>query len=143
MRNAIFNVSYRHPNNLIDLFGSFLRETLSKTKSFNKMYHIAGVKSIIFKSEVSDHSPVIFIIPSVKPSSEDETLYMYKRLVINEAIPAFNISLYQNKWKETQKCENVNEAYTVFLDKYSRIHDNLFPVNKIKLKLKDLKSLWI
>ena len=105
------------------------------------MYHIAGVKSIIFKSEVSDHSPVIFIIPSVKPSSEDETLYMYKRLVINEAIPAFNISLYQNKWKETQKCENVNEAYTVFLDKYSRIHDNLFPVNKIKLKLKDLKSL--
>ena len=38
---------------------------------------------------------------------------------------------------------NVNEVYTTFLDKFSQMYDNFFPIKKIKLKLKDLKRPWI
>ena len=47
-------------------------------------------------------------------SNEEETLYIYKSFVTDEAIDAINISLYQSNWKEILKCENVNEAYTTF-----------------------------
>ena len=74
-------------------------------------------KSGTFKSNVLDHFPVIFLISSVKLSNKDETLYVYKRFVIDEATAGFNISLYQNNWKEILEYENINEAYTTFLEK--------------------------
>ena len=38
VRNALFNILYRPPNGLIDLFESFLKEIFIS----NKMYHISG-----------------------------------------------------------------------------------------------------
>lgn len=41
-----------------------------------------------------------FLIPSVELSNENETLYIYRRFVTDEAFAAFNVSLCQNHWKE-------------------------------------------
>ena len=68
---------------------------------------------------------------------------IYKSYVTNATIAAFNISLYQNNRKKNLEYENINEAYTTNIDKFSQIYDNLFPIKKIYLKLKDLKSPWI
>lgn len=76
----------------------------------------------------------------VKLSNEEETLYIYKSFVTDEAIDAINISLYQSNWKEILKCENVNEAYTTFLDKFYQLYDNFSLIKKIKIKFNSLKS---
>ena len=76
-------------------------------------------------------------------SNEEETLYIYKSFVTDEAIDAINISLYQSNWKEILKCENVNEAYTTFLDKFYQLYDNFSLIKKIKIKFNSLKSPWI
>ena len=100
-------------------------------------------KSDVFKSSVSGHFPVIFLIPSINLSNENGTSYIYKRFVTDEAITSFNISLYQNNWKEFLECESVNQAYANFIDKFSEMCDNFFPIKKMKLKSKDLKIPWI
>ena len=56
------------------------------------------------------HFPVIFLIPSVKLSSNYEVSYIYIRFVTDEAIATFNISLYQNNLKAILERENVNKA---------------------------------
>ena len=78
-------------------------------------------KSGIFIPDVSDHFPVIFPIPSVKILNKDETSYIYKRFVTDEAIATFNISLHQNNWEKILECKNINEDYNTFLDKPSQI----------------------
>ena len=37
---------------------------------------------------------------------EDETSYIYGRFLTDEAIADFNVSLYQNNWKDILECEN-------------------------------------
>ena len=49
----------------------------------------------------------------------------------------------RRNWKKLLECENVNEGYTTFLDKFSQMYNNFFPIKKMKLKSKDLESLWI
>ena len=56
---------------------------------------------------------------------------IYKRFVSNTATAAFSISLYQNNRKKNLEYENINEAYTTNIDKFSQIYDNLFPIKKI------------
>ena len=76
---------------------------------------------------------------SVKLLNDDETFYIQKRFATDKTIAAFNISLHQNNWKEILECKIVNEAYITFLDKFSQMYDNFFPIMKITLKSKVLK----
>ena len=50
-------------------------------------------KTAIFKSDVSDHFPICFIIPSTKPKMENKTSFIFKRIFNFDAINTFKQNL--------------------------------------------------
>ena len=51
--------------------------------------------------------------------------------------------MYETNWDDIEVSQNPNEAYESFLNKFSDLYDTYFPKKQIKLKSKDLQSLWI
>ena len=47
-------------------------------------------KTAIFKSDISDHFPICFIIPSTKLKIENKTSFIFKRIFNFEAIKPLN-----------------------------------------------------
>ena len=56
---------------------------------------------------------------------------------------AFLQNLYQNDWDTIKTHQDVNEAYNNFILTFCIICDTFFPMNKMKIKTKDLESTWI
>ena len=70
-------------------------------------------------------------------------MYIYKRIINNEAIQRFNKKLYERNWNELKNCEDPSESYKIFLTKFIPIYETFFSKKKIKIKIKDIESLWI
>ena len=100
-------------------------------------------KTAIFKSDISDHFPICFIIPSTKPKKKSKTSFIYKRILDYKAMSAFNNELHETNWKDIETISNPNDAYQVFLERFISLYDKHFPKKKIELKTKDLESPWI
>ena len=100
-------------------------------------------KTAIFKSDVSDHFPICFIIRSTKPKIENKTSFIFKRIFNFETINSFKQDLYKTNWKDIEAFTDPNEAYKAFLERFLLLYDKNFPIRKIKIKAKDLESPWI
>ena len=62
----------------------------------------------IFKLDTSDHFSSDFSNSISQLIKRRSNWCIYKRFVTDEAIAAFNISLYRKSWKESLEFENVN-----------------------------------
>lgn len=72
-----------------------------------------------------------------------KTTFICKKIFNTESIELFRIKLYEPDWEETETSTTPDDAYTTFLQKFIVLYDNHFPKRNIKLKAKNLKSLWI
>ena len=121
----------------------FLGMYLYSYRSYTHQQFIdTTIKTGIIKSDVSDHFPICFFIPSGKVSAENEIVYIYKRIINDETIEAFTQNLYENNLKDIKSIRNPNDAYSIFLEKFRTMYDK-HSLKKIKLKTKHLKSPWI
>ena len=100
-------------------------------------------KTAIFKTDISDHFPVCIITSSTEKLVENKRTYVYKGVITDEATERFNQALYKTDWLEIETCNNPSERYKLFLKKFLSIYENIFPREKIKLKVKDIQSPWI
>ena len=100
-------------------------------------------QTAIFKSDVSDHFPICFIIRSTKPKIENKTSFIFKRIFNFETINSFKQDVYKTNWKDIEAFTDPNEAYKAFLARFLLLYDKKFPIRKIKIKAKDLESPWI
>ena len=100
-------------------------------------------KTAIFKSDVSDHFPISFIIRSTKPKIENKTSFIKKRIFNFETINSFKQDLYKTNWKDIETFTDPNKAYKAFLESFLLLCDKKLPIKKIKVKAKDLESPWI
>ena len=101
-------------------------------------------KTAIFKSDISDHFPICFIIPSsMKQTNNTKNTVIFKRVFDTESIELFKQKLYETNWDDIEVSQNPDEAYESFLNKFSDLYDTYFPKKQIKLKSKDLQSPWI
>ena len=91
-------------------------------------------KTAICKSDISDHFPICFLVPSSSTQRENKTTFIYKRILNTESIKSFKKKLFETGWEETENSKNPHEAYTTFLQKLITLYDNYFPKKKIKLK---------
>ena len=87
-----------------------------------------------FKTVISDHFPIYFIIPSLKRQIENETTY--------ESIELFKQRLFETDWQKIEIYKNRDEAYKIFLHKFLASYDGSLPKKKMKVKIKDLQSSW-
>ena len=60
------------------------------------------ILSLNNRSDISDHFPICFIIPSTKPKIEYKTSFIFKRIFNFEAINAFKQDLHKTNWKHTE-----------------------------------------
>ena len=97
-------------------------------------------KTAIFKSDISDHFPICFIIPSMKTKIKKRHLFSIKG---TDAKHAFQNELYETNWKDIETFTDPNEAYKAFLEKFLILYDKYFPKQKIKVKTKHLQSPWV
>ena len=74
---------------------------------------------------------------------ENEIVYIYKRVINDEAIEASTQNRYQNNLNDIESIRNPNDACSIFLEKFRTRYDKHFPLKKVELKTKDLKSLRI
>ena len=56
---------------------------------------------------------------------------------------AFTQNLHENNLNDIESIRNPNDAYSIFLETFRTMYDKHFPLKKMKLKTKDLKSPWI
>lgn len=71
----------------------------------------SNFRTTIIESDVSDHFPICFIIPSLKHQSKNETFYICKRIITYEPIELFIQRLFGTDWNEIQIYKNLDEAY--------------------------------
>ena len=101
-------------------------------------------KSVIFKTDISDHFPVCLLLPLPSiAKSENEATFIYKRTFSSDSIEMFKQKLYKINLEEFETNQNPNEAYGIFQEKIRLLHNQFFPKKKIVISKKDLKSPWI
>ena len=101
------------------------------------------IKTGIIKSDISDNFLTCLFILSEKVSVENEIVYIYKRVINDETMEASTQNLYESSLNDIESIPNANKAYSIFLEKFRTMYNKHFPLKKIKLKTKDLKSPWI
>ena len=84
-----------------------------------------------------------FFLPMTKEFSKTEPIYIYKRIINNNAIEMFRQKLHETDWAETETSRNPNVRYKIFFKKILSLYDEYFPIKIIKLKTKDMQSLRI
>ena len=100
-------------------------------------------KTAIFKSGVSDHFPICFIIQSTKSKIENRTSFILKRIFNFETINSLKQDLYKTDWKDIEAFTDPNEAYKAFLERFPLQYDKNVLIRKIKIKAGDLETPWI
>ena len=98
-------------------------------------------ETAIFKSDISDHFPICFMIPSsMKQTNNTKNTVIFKRVFDTESIELFKQKLYETSWDDIEASQNLDEAYKSVLNKFSDLYDTYFPKKQIKLKSQDLQS---
>ena len=88
-------------------------------------------KTAIFKSDISDHFPICFIIPSpMKQTNNTKNTVIFKRVFDTESIELFKQKLHETNWDDTKVSQNPNEAYKCFLNKFSDYTTLIFLENR-------------
>ena len=65
-----------------------------------------------------------------------------KKIINKEKIEAFLQNLYKYHWDTIKTHQDANKSCNNFTLKFFAIYD-FFPMNKMKIKIKDLESPWI
>ena len=69
-------------------------------------------KTAIFKSDISDHFPICFIIPSsMKQTNNTKNTFIFKRVFDTESIELFKHKLYETNWDDSEVSENPDEVF--------------------------------
>ncbi len=69
-------------------------------------------------------------------------MYKYIRQTKDENITTFVNRLSDTEWNDVYDCNDVNNAYTLFLEKYIDEYNSSCPIVKVKNKVKHDKS-WL
>ena len=110
---------------------------------FTNSFIDRNFKTAIIKTDVSDHFPICFIIPSLKHQTENETTCICKRIINNGSIELFKHRLFESNWHEVEVYENLDEVYKTFLHRFLAIYGNFFPKKKLKAKTQDIQIPWV
>ena len=95
-------------------------------------------KSAIVKTDLSDHFPIIFIneLMRVPTPTDDMENCVYKRDFTENALNCFKQALFETSWDSVKNLKQPNEAYNKFLEIFTELYEEYFPIRKIKIKPK-------
>ena len=80
----------------------------------------------ILKSDIFDHFPICFLVPSSSIQRKNKTSFLCKRIFNTKSIESMKKKLYGTNWQETETSKNLDEAYTTFVQKLIVLYQNFF-----------------
>jgi exonuclease III len=143
-----FNINYLHDNPRKDELDSLLASfnlksvinfptrissnscTLIDNIFINNYLHAFSVYPLI--NGLSDHDAQALVLNIDSPLEHRHKFY-YKRIINNDTMKQFLISLSFENWEEVFSASNVNEAFNSFLNTYLRVFYSSFPLKKTKI----------
>ena len=94
------------------------RVTQKTTTAIDNSFTDTFFKTAIFKSDISDHFPICFLVPSsMKQTNNTKKTVIFKRVFDAGSIELFKKKLYETSWDDIEASLNPNEAYKSFLNK--------------------------
>ena len=90
---------------------------------FTNLFVNANFKTILFKTNVSDHFPICFLQPTSRHREKNKATYITKRVFNNNTIKMFKQELYKTIWDDAINSKNPNDAYNYFLHKLLLLYD--------------------
>ena len=92
--------------------------------------------------DISDHLP-IFTLLLDQNKNLNKTSWLSFRDKSGNNVAKFKDRLANVHWDELSECKDTDCAYRCFLDKYTTIYNDCFPLKKVKVKNVTLSKPWI
>ena len=88
------------------------------------------IKSGILLSDVTDHFPIFCFVDYnlIKNKGKTENRYCYRRKIDGHSVENFKTELTHICWNDVISCNNVTDAYDLFLNKFSELFNNHCPL---------------
>ena len=100
------------------------------------------VHSGIIKNDISDHFGISCVLKTdLERKSNNE--YILQRDIGESNVEKVKELMNTVEWNLITQSLNPNDSYSIFIEKFIKIYDQAFPLQKIKTKGKGLVSPWI
>lgn len=95
-------------------------------------------------NDLSDHLPIFTLVYDEIVPTLKKNVKTFVRDFNDKNIEEFKSRLKEQNWSDISNFEEPNQAYNVFLDKYTKLYDSCFPLKTMKGKsLKTLLNPWM
>jgi len=74
---------------------------------------------------------------------QEGPIMMYKRQFTSTNMDHFRYVMYEEKWKEVVKANELNISFVLFMNIFMHYFNVAFPVNKVKIKMNYMVQRWI
>ena len=92
--------------------------------------------------DISDHLPIFTLLLDQSKNSNETTWLSFRDKSINN-VATFTNRLENVNWDELSEYKDPDCAYRCFLDKYTTLYNDCFPLKKVKVKNVTLSNPWI
>ena len=100
------------------------------------------IKAAIVKTYITDHFPIIFATKS-KIDADNSEQYIFKCNISDLSINKLKQILRNIDWNNIKILQNINDAYSKFLETFLSLYKECFSKIKVKLKPKRQFNPWI
>ena len=95
------------------------------------------VHSGIIKNDISDHFGIFCVLKTdLERKSNNE--YILQRDIGESNVEKFKELMNTVDWNLITQTLNPNDSYSIFIEKFIKIYDQVFPLQKIRIKGKSL-----
>ncbi|XP_065640491.1 uncharacterized protein LOC136073066 [Hydra vulgaris] len=107
-------------------------------------FHNSRFKTGIIKTDLTDHFPIFFITESVTLNNATHKSTVFMRQINESSICQFK-NLLNNyvDWNLVLQSHDVNNAYDLFLNQFSKMYDKAFPLKVKLINSKSVDSPWM
>ena len=96
----------------------------------------------IMKNDIMDDFGIFYVLKTdLERKSNNE--YILQRDIGESNVEKFKELMNTVDWNLITQTLNPNDSYSIFIEKFIKIYDQAFPLQKIKIKGKSLVSPWI
>ncbi|XP_065664405.1 uncharacterized protein LOC136086066 [Hydra vulgaris] len=101
------------------------------------------IKTGIFKTDISDHFPIIIVVQKYNKSDCQKNKKIKTRIINDSSVNHFHDLLSSVKWNDLLLNLNADKAYDIFISEYYKYYNKAFPEITKLVKSKTLSNPWI
>ena len=110
---------------------------------FTNNFFDRSVLTGIIKYDLSDHFPIFVADNKVNVDNFPKETIIQRRRINDENIAYFKRKLLEINWDSVLNFSNPNDSYNNFINIFSKLYDDMFPIKVITIKTKSWLRPWI